>query len=262
MYLDRDTGEEISGEEAEARYSRYEHDTFVRRPKVYEEKEYTVCALVTVPSALSFRYGSVGADDYVLGAERFKRDTGTDMVMIYPFNTTEESNAAMEDFLAGYTETVQPLYNYESKQTYADEFEGFRGMFLTLGGVLSFIIGLVGVLNFVNAVLTGILTRKREFAVLQSVGMTGKQLKTMLVYEGLYYTLLALGLSLALSLLLEPLAGNVVSSLFWFFSYRFTVLPVLLVLPVFLVLGALVPLVVYRSIARSTIVERLREAEA
>jgi len=261
MYLDRDTGEELSGEEVDARYSRYEHDTFVRRPKVYEEKDYTVCALVTVPSALSFRYGSVGADDYVLGAEQFKRDTGTDMVMIYPFNTTEEANAAMEDFLADYTETVQPVYDYESRQTYVDEFEGFRGMFLTLGGVLSFIIGLAGVLNFVNAVLTGILTRKRELAVLQSVGMTGKQLKTMLVYEGLYYTLLAVALSLALSLALGPLAGNVVSSLFWFFSYRFTILPVVLVLPVFLILGAVVPLLVYRVIARSTIVERLREAE-
>ena len=261
MYLDRDTGEELSLEEVGARYSRDEHDTFVRRPKVYEEKEYTVCALVTVPSAISFRYGSVGADDYILGAEQFQRDTGTDMVMIYPFNTTEESTAAMENFLADYTETTQPIYSYESKQTYVDEFEGFRGMFLTLGGVLSFIIGLVGGLNFVNAVLTGILTRKREFAVLQSVGMTGKQLKTMLVYEGLYYTLLAMALSLVLSLVLGPLAGNVVSSLFWFFTYRFTVLPVLLVLPVFLILGALVPLAVYRSAARFTIVERLRETE-
>ena len=38
------------------------------------------------------------------------------------------------------------------------------------------IIGLVGVLNFINAVLTGILARKRELAMLQSVGMTGKQM--------------------------------------------------------------------------------------
>lgn len=261
MYLDRETGEELSSEEVGARFSRDETDTFYHRPKTYEEKNYTVCALVTVPSALSFRYGVTGADDYILGAERFKQDTGTDLIMIYPFNTTEESNNAMEGFLADYTETVQPLYGYESRQTYVDEFEGFRGMFLTLGGVLSFIIGLVGVLNFVNAVLTGILTRKRELAVLQSVGMTGKQLKTMLVYEGLYYTLLAMALSLVLSLLLGPLTGSVVGNLFWFFTYRFTVLPVLLVLPVFLVLGAVVPLLVYRVIARSTIVERLREAE-
>lgn len=261
-WLDRDTGEELSLEEVDARYSRDEYDTFVRRAKTYEEKEYTVCALVGVPNAISFRYGVTGADDYILGAEQFKQDTGTELIMLYSFNTTDESNAAMEDFLADYTETAQPIYSYESKQTYVDEFEGFRSMFLTMGGALSFIIGLVGVLNFVNAVLTGILTRKREFAVLQSVGMTAKQLKAMLVYEGLYYTLLAMALSLALSLVLGPLAGSVVSGLFWFFTYRFTVLPVALVLPVFLVLGGLVPLAVYRSIARSTIVERLREADA
>ncbi len=262
MYLDRTTGEELSLEEVDARYSRGDSDTFVCRPKVYEEKDYTVCALVTVPSAISFRYGTVGADDYILGAEQFKQDTGADLVMIYTYDTTDASNTAMEDFLADYTETVQPIYDYESKQSYMDEFEGFRSMFLTMGGALSFIIGLVGMLNFVNAVLTGILTRKREFAVLQSVGMTGKQLKTMLVYEGLYYTLLALALSLVLSLLLGSLAGSTMSGIFWFFTYRFTALPLLAVLPVFLLLGVLVPLAVYRFVARFTIVERLREADA
>lgn len=259
--LDRVTGEELSAEEMNARYSRDEVDFFVLRPTVYVEKEYTVRALVTVPNSLSVRHSIIGGDDYVLGAERFKQDSGTDLIMIYPFDTTDEANGDMEDFLAYYTGTVQPIYGYESKQTYVDVFEGFRGMFLTLGGVMSFIVGLVGVLNFVNAVLTGILTRKREFAVLQSVGMTGKQLKTMLVYEGLYYTLLAVALSLGLSLIMGPLV-EAVSNLFWFFSYRFTVLPVLLVLPVFLILGAVVPLLVCRAITQSTIVERLREAEA
>ena len=50
--------------------------------------------------------------------------------------------------------------------------------------------------------------------------------------------------------------------MFWFFTYRFTVLPVLVVTPLFLLLGALVPLAVYRRLARTTIVERLREAES
>lgn len=260
-YYDMDTGGELSGEEADARYYRGDNDTFVTRPKAYEEKNYTVCALVTVPSALSFRYGVVGANDYILGTERFKQDSQTDMVMIYTYDTTDQANDAMEAFLADYTETVQPLYGYESKQSYMDEFEGFRSMFLTLGGALSFIISLVGVLNFINAVLTGILTRKREFAVLQSIGMTGRQLKAMLVYEGLYYTLLALALSLVLSLLLGPLAGGAIAGILSFFAYRFTALPLLAVLPVFLLLGALVPLAVYRSATRFTIVERLREAD-
>lgn len=230
------------------------------RAVAYEDIEYTVCALVQVPGSINYRY--YGADQFVLGAERFKQDTGTDSVMTYIFNTTDEAEEGMEAFLAEYTESVQPLYDYESRATYVAEFEGFRSMFMTMGGALSLIIGLVGVLNFVNAVLTGILTRKRELAVLQSVGMTGKQLKTMLVYEGLYYTLLALAVSLVMTVILGPLLGSVLGDVFWFFTYRLTVAPILAVLPVFLALGALVPLWTYRSVARRTIVERLREAEA
>lgn len=258
--VDADTGEEISPEESVARYNRGENN-FVPRAKVYEEKTYTVCAMIEIPRALTYRYTLLGGSALAMGAELFRQDTGMSSVMLYAFNTAEDSNAAMEDFLKEYTESVQPTCDYESKQSKIAEFENFRNMFLTMGGALTGTIGLVGVLNFINAVLTGILTRKREFAVLQSVGMTGKQLKRMLVFEGLYYTMLSAALSLVLSGLLGPLMGSV-CSVFWFFTYRFTVAPVLLLAPVFALLGAAVPLAVYRSAARFTIVERLREAES
>ena len=258
--VDTDTGEEISPEEADARYERGEAN-FIPRVKRYTEKEYTVCALIEIPSALTYRYSTLGASKLAMGAELFKRDTGMNSVMIYAFNTAQESNAAMEDFLKEYTESVQPTCDYESKQSKTAEFEGFRNMFLTLGGTLAGIIGLVGVLNFINAVLTGILARKRELAMLQSVGMTGKQMNTMLVYEGLYYTMLSAALSLVLSAALGPLVGSLCSA-FWFFTYQFTVLPVLIVIPLFLILGILVPLLMYRSVSRRTIVERLREIES
>ena len=134
-----------------------------------------------------------------------------------------------------------------------------RSMFLLLGGALSFIVGLVGVLNFFNAIFTGIITRRREFAVLQAIGMTGRQLKRMLMLEGLLYTLGAVGVSLVLALALGPVAFTAVESLFWFFTYDLTLAPFLIVIPAFAALGALVPVVVYRAAARSTIVERLRE---
>lgn len=256
-YFYQDTGEIIEDVDAAIGGGR----PWGERAKVYEDVDYTVCALVRIPNSISYRYRVLGCDDFILGAERFRQDTGTDSVMTYLFNTTDEAEPDMEAFLAEYTESVQPLYDYESRATYVAEFEGFRSMFLTMGGALSFIIGLVGVLNFVNAVLTGILTRKRELAVLQSVGMTGKQLKTMLVFEGLYYTLLSLLVSLVMTVVLGPLVGSAAGDIFWFFTYRLTVTPILLVLPVFLALGIVVPLLVYRSVARHTIVERLREAE-
>ena len=232
---------------------------YASRAKRWRDVDYTVCALVCVPSSLSYRY--YGSDEFILNAQTFCTDSGTDSVMLYAFDTTDEANAAMESFLADYTENQNPQFDYESKATYVAQFESFRSMFLMLGGTLSFIIGLVGILNFFNAILTGILTRKREFAMLQSVGMTGRQLKQMLVYEGLCYSLGAALLSLAIALLMGPLVGSMVENLFWFFTYRFTILPIFLLLPVFVLLGSLVPLVIYRSVAKLTIVERLRETE-
>ena len=230
---------------------------WVEQPVKYRDVEYEVAALVSVPSAFSYRY--YGADEFILNDQTFIQDSGTSDVMYYAFDTTDEANDAMEEFLRDYTENVNPQFDYESKALYAAEFEGMRSMFQLCGGALSFIVGLVGVLNFFNAILTGIIARKREFAVLQSIGMTGKQLKTMLVCEGLFYALGAAVISLVLTLVLGPVAFTAVGSLFWFFTYRLTLSPFLIVVPVFALLGILVPLAVYRAIARSTIVERLRQ---
>ncbi len=157
--VDVGTGEELSAEETAARWARGEAN-YVPRAKVYEEKEYTVCAQISIPSAFTYRYSTLGASELAMGAELFQQDTGMSSVMVYAFNTGEASNTAMEDFLKEYTQSVQPACGYESRQSKTAEFEGFRTMFLTMGGTLAGIIGLVGVLNFINAVLTGILTRK------------------------------------------------------------------------------------------------------
>ena len=231
--------------------------TFAQRAVKYRDVDYTVAALVIVPSALSYRY--YGADEFVMGAETFIRDTGTDSVMYYAFDTTEEANAAMEAFLQDYTENVNPQFDYESKTTYAGEFEGTRSMFLLLGGALSFIVGLVGVLNFFNAILTGITTRRRELAVLQSIGMTGRQMRTMLALEGLFYTVGAALLALVLIVVTAPFVGPALNGLIWFFTYRFTLWPIAVVLPLFGALGILIPVLSCRAAQRYSVVERLRQ---
>ena len=250
-YVDPDTGESYGTVPPE-------NENYREVPKTYRDVTYTVVALVTVPTSLD--YGYYGSDEFVLNSETFCRDTGTDCVMSYAFNTTEESNAAMEAFLQDYTENEDPQLDYESRATFAGEFESFRGMFVLLGGTLSGVVGLVGVLNFFNAILTGILTRRREFAVLQSIGMTGRQLKATLMWEGVFYALSAVAFGVGLVLAMVPLMGAV-EARFWFFTYHFTLAPVGILALVFLALGCLIPLGVYRSAARASLVERLRAVE-
>ena len=230
---------------------------WVERPTKYRDVDYTVAALVTVPSALSYRY--YGADEFILNDQTFVQDSGTSDVMYYAFDTADEANAAMESFLADYTENVNPELDYESKSTYAAEFESMRSMFWLCGGALSFIVGLVGVLNFFNAVLTGIIARRRELAVLQAVGMTARQQRAMLVWEGLLYALGAAGLALLLALVLGPVAFRAVEGLFWFFTYRLDLTVFLLIVPLFALLGAGIPVLTVRAAEKRTVVERLRE---
>ena len=240
-------------------YVENESGEVMMQPVSWRDAEYQVAALVGVPNAMSYRY--FGTDAFILNDQTFIQDTGTSYIMQYSFDTTAEGTAAMEAFLADLTETKMPQMDYESKLTYAEEFQSLQSMFLLLGGTLSFIIGAVGVLNFFNAILTGILVRRREFAVLQSIGMTGAQLKQMLVWEGLYYAMLATLLSLVLSVAAGPLVAVVLSKMFWFFSYHFTILPVLCLVPVFAALGAGLPLMMYHYVSKHSIVERLRQTE-
>ena len=220
--------------------------------------DYTICAYVYVPNSMSHRYQTLGYS-FVLPVEKLAADSGqTPVPMFYLFDTPDAAaEQSAEDYLAALTKNDTSGLMYESKATLRAEFNSLRNMFLVLGGVLCAVIGLVGVLNFFNAIMTGILSRKREFAVLQAVGMTKRQLKSMLICEGLFYALGASAAALVLSLLLNPLIGGFLENMFWFFRAGFTFLPVLLAVPVFALLGCLIPSIVYGQAARQSIIEQL-----
>lgn len=224
---------------------------------------YTVCAWVEVPYDMGSRFYSMGYQA-VLGADTLRRDAGAENVknMCYVFDAPNpEAEVAAEDFLSALAAQEGSPLMYESKATHRAHFEEFRMTYALLGGLLCSIIGIVGILNFFNAMMTSILSRRWEFAVLQAVGQTRRQLKAMLVWEGLLYTLGSGGIALLLSAAVNPLAGRLLEDAYWFYSYRFMVTPVLLLLPAFALLGYAIPAVMYRQAARQSVVERLREAE-
>ena len=138
-----------------------------------QEKEAEVIAQIKIKYYTnSVRYSSV---DYVFytsrdGYEKLGGDM--DSVMSYLFQCEDEKEGQMEQFLASYTENQEPMMSFESKTRYLDDFQSLKRTFTLVGGVLSLIIGIIGVLNFVNACITSIITRKKEFAALKAIGMT------------------------------------------------------------------------------------------
>ena len=81
----------------------------------------------------------------------------------------------------------------------------------------------------------------------------------MLVYEGLLYSVGSAAIALILAVILNPPAASLLEDAFWFYTAGFTPVPVLAALPVFALLGWLIPAAVYRRTAKHSVVERLRE---
>ena len=251
-FIDSRTGEK-SSENTPGEYIKYK----VARS---HDVRYTVCAVVSVPYSMSFRYSDFSSIDAVINSERLRADSDAEIFpMFYMFDAPDRSaEDGDEAFLKELTSSPASSLMYESKATVRAEFEGFRNMFTLLGGVLCVITGLVGILNFFNSIMTGMMSRRYEFAVLQSIGMTGKQLRSMLIYEGLLYAAYAILLSIVLSIIIEPIAGRMLENMFWFYSYRFTLKGIFITAPVFLAAGAVLPVLLYRGISRRSIIERLR----
>lgn len=237
----------------------------------WEEKEYEVMAIVEIPSSLDLHSYSVNGVGVILPEEEFTRSYpaegeyvgGVDYGYCFAKTYTLEEDQK-EHFIQAarsYVEQVNPLMGFVAKETLEQEFAGMVTVIRTIEISLSAVIALIGILNFINSMATGIIARKREFAVLASIGMTGGQVRRLLLEEGLYYVLFS-GL---LGILLGSLGAwgvlSVLNQVIMFFQYRYNGDAFWIMLPVFVLIALLVPGIAYKRMCRESIVERLRDTE-
>jgi len=127
--------------------------------------------------------------------------------MMYVCDVEDGLEASMEVFLQNYTENIEPVMTYSSKDTYVKE-------------------------------------------------------QKMLITEGFLYTASSGLVSIVLGVLVSVLFAGTIANNLWFFSYQFTLIPILMTIPILLIIGILLPILVLKSVEKQSIVDRLREAEA
>lgn len=99
---------------------------------------YTVCAYVTVPYSMSYRFSTLGYDA-VISSQALREDSKQKIhSLFYLFDTPDsQSELAAEKYLADLTGGDLSEIMYESKATARADFEGFQNMFLTVGRIIS-----------------------------------------------------------------------------------------------------------------------------
>ena len=97
------------------------------------------------------------------------------------FHVDDEHIPAVQEMLDAYTKTIDTSLPVTSRKTMMEQYETETRASKVMGNTISVIIALVGVLNFINSMVTAIVSRKKEFVMIQSVGMTKRQLRKMLI---------------------------------------------------------------------------------
>jgi putative ABC transport system permease protein len=210
------------------------------------------------PFAASARYSSPAEAILLLSDEQFARIYGETRPMQVNIDVAPDKIEEFEAWLGDYTESQAPNLSFVSRNTLKKEFDGLRRTYLGIGGAMSFVIALIGVLNFVNAMAASIFTRRRELAMLQSVGMTGGQLKRMLIFEGCWHTVLTAAFTLTVGFALTCAITELIAGRVWFFGRNMTLVPSLLCLPFLLAVCVAVPVICHARLSGESVVERLR----
>ncbi|WP_242856199.1 ABC transporter permease [Ruminiclostridium josui] len=149
----------------------------------------------------------------------------------------------------------------DSRLETLEQFRSSKTMLYILGGGLSLILALIGILNFVNVMVTGVNTRRREFAVLESIGMTPKQMKRMLALEGLTYAIISCGLVVTLGVAIDIWIFSLFKKQADYAIFTFPAIPLGLSVVIIFAVCILVPVAAYVTTTKDTVTERLRSVE-
>ena len=148
-------------------------------------------------------------------------------------------------------------------KVYSEEYSmiaGFINVTMSSLYAISAFVVIFGLLNMINMLINSAIIRKREFALLQAVGMTNRQLRKMLYREGMSVSiksaLLAAAFGITIGGLLCFLANKVMALKFVIFVID--PLPVLLFAAVLIGLQILVSYCICRSIEKTSLIENLR----
>lgn len=147
----------------------------------------------------------------------------------------------------------------ESKSELLASINSMKIVMYITGGGISLILAFIGVLNFINVIFTSITIRRIELAMLESIGMTKRQIRRMLTLEGIWYFALTFillitignGISLGLFTLFKQIAT--------FAVINFPIIPITCVTLVLLFTCMVTPLISYSFINKETLVERLKD---
>lgn len=145
---------------------------------------------------------------------------------------------------------------YEDMKTIQES----QGNMMEIGTIIALLLLLVGVLNYANTIASGIQNRKLTFSVMESVGMSRKQINRLLIREGVLYAMFSVLITLTIGSAITYVCFQ--SMNYMEIPFEVPVIPLIGAIVLVMLICTIVPLLSYKKLAGNrSIVEWLRDYE-
>lgn len=252
----------VSPYDTEGKISAYEvGDRIDVFSKNGESRSCEIIAIASIPYGISIQHSHPAEINILLPSDVFVQQVESKCPMVVTLDIEDGEVDTMEHFLEEYCEKKNPNMQYTSKATYLEEYEATQRTYKMVGVVISVLLAMIGIANFANTSITSIVARKHEFAVLESIGMTLKQQRNMLVLEGLIYMLLTFVFTCTIGTLIGYYGLSLLLSGSDYYIVSFTIMPSMVCMPILLILTIIIPVLSQKYVNSESVVERLRRTE-
>lgn len=221
-----------------------------------EGREYTVYALVDIPMVIEYPVYAPIECNFILPEDEYLSVYGKCNPMRTLIDVQDDKESAFEEWIRNYTGNTS--LNYTSKQSVIADNKSFGDLFAIAGGLVAVILGIIGVMNFGNTIVASIISRSRELAILEAVGMTVHQQKKSLIRESLRYFIYTSILTVLLSSIVNVTLVKMFVNNLPMFSWNFSLTSLIVCLPVLLIIILIIPTAAYKKLCKRSVVERLR----
>ena len=118
--------------------------------------------------------------------EEYITQTGNESAMYVAIDAKKGDDKQIKEYLDENILKENDMINVFSVLDMKESFQRYVSKYYMIGSFLVVILAFIGIMNFFNTTATSVISRKKELALLEVVGMTKKQISKMLVAEGSY----------------------------------------------------------------------------
>lgn len=199
------------------------------------------------------------APDLYISEQAIEKLSGETKIFRIAFDTIDSSydKGIMEQLqsITASSPGITILSRYEKQQ----EMAGYLLTSRIIAAGLSAVFLLIGIMNFINTMVVSVNTRKHEFATLESIGMTKKQIRNVLLWEGGYYWSISFLLLATLGTAIYIPIYSAFRRMVPYAAFHYPVISLLVVAAIVLLVCLATPVITFMQNVKQSVVERLRQ---